>query len=416
MHAASDEAPALFDSTCKNGGPVVGAYFGTFDPVHEGHINLVCTAQQRLHLSKVYFIPNRAPRSKRLCSSLNVRLATLQHHPRFSGATSFVAMAPSVDTTLKGKTHICKEIAQSETLVHGTNVQVVLLIGDSLLRAQVRDLKDFPFAVHIFPRLPDDAATSGMESTHLRRMDAQNEMLDAVRNIYRQVPHLQIAVHKCPDVGVNSSSSIWSSFEQLAFPSTKLLHPTVAHGLTHSGADPQLMYEVQMPLSGRNAPAILRPPRDLKRTAIIIMGQPGSGTTTLAHSLCEMGGDGSDTAPPFTYLGPGDWQRAGLDVDGRRKTLRPDYWLKCLHTSQLAFRCKMVAVATHHGAKCSCDMVPYVQGLCMGWANPDLQPRGRRVQATVRAAAAGGLCAECARRCAAWTAAGLIPLYGGSYG
>ncbi|HTE57584.1 MAG TPA: adenylyltransferase/cytidyltransferase family protein [Verrucomicrobiae bacterium] len=65
----------------------VGIYFGTFDPIHEGHLALAAAAAQECDLEKVFFLIEPRPRRKQGVKALEhrsamVRLA-IKHEPRF---------------------------------------------------------------------------------------------------------------------------------------------------------------------------------------------------------------------------------------------------------------------------------------------------------------------------------------------
>lgn len=65
----------------------VGIYFGTFDPIHEGHLALAAAAAKECGLEKVFFLIEPRPRRKQGVKALEhrstmVRLA-IKHEPRF---------------------------------------------------------------------------------------------------------------------------------------------------------------------------------------------------------------------------------------------------------------------------------------------------------------------------------------------
>ena len=64
----------------------IGIYAGTFDPVHSGHVAFALQALRAANLDKVYFLPERHPRSKTGVEHFGHRSAMLERalkpHPR----------------------------------------------------------------------------------------------------------------------------------------------------------------------------------------------------------------------------------------------------------------------------------------------------------------------------------------------
>lgn len=84
----------------------IGIYSGTFDPVHAGHLAFADEAQRAGELDYVIFMPEEQPRGKVHVSSIEQRIAFLQHkltathheiyranHPRFSIAQTVPELA-----------------------------------------------------------------------------------------------------------------------------------------------------------------------------------------------------------------------------------------------------------------------------------------------------------------------------------
>jgi nicotinate-nucleotide adenylyltransferase len=65
----------------------VGVYAGTFDPVHAGHIAFALQAMAAAQLDKLYFLPERRPRSKKHVEHFGHRVAMLNQavkpYPKF---------------------------------------------------------------------------------------------------------------------------------------------------------------------------------------------------------------------------------------------------------------------------------------------------------------------------------------------
>ena len=81
----------------------IGIYAGTFDPVHAGHVTFALQAIQAAKLDKVYFLPERQPRSKQHVEHFGHRVAMLRRaaapHPQFD-VLELVDVNFSVERTL----------------------------------------------------------------------------------------------------------------------------------------------------------------------------------------------------------------------------------------------------------------------------------------------------------------------------
>ncbi|MBC7582066.1 nicotinate-nicotinamide nucleotide adenylyltransferase [Aeromicrobium sp.] len=65
----------------------IGIYSGTFNPVHAGHIAFALQSMKVAKLDKLYFLPERRPRSKKHVEHFGHRVAMLKQavkpHPKF---------------------------------------------------------------------------------------------------------------------------------------------------------------------------------------------------------------------------------------------------------------------------------------------------------------------------------------------
>ena len=81
----------------------IGIYAGTFDPVHAGHVTFALQAVQAASLDRVYFLPERRPRSKQGVEHFGHRTAmltrALKPHKRFA-VMELVDVSFSVERTL----------------------------------------------------------------------------------------------------------------------------------------------------------------------------------------------------------------------------------------------------------------------------------------------------------------------------
>lgn len=56
----------------------IGIFAGTFDPIHNGHINFALKSVENKKLDKVVFLPERKPRAKNDVTNYNHRLTILK--------------------------------------------------------------------------------------------------------------------------------------------------------------------------------------------------------------------------------------------------------------------------------------------------------------------------------------------------
>jgi nicotinate-nucleotide adenylyltransferase len=83
--------------------PRIGIYAGTFDPVHAGHVTFALQSVKAAQLDRVYFLPERRPRSKHHVEHFGHRVAmlkrALQPHSRLN-VLELVDVSFSVEKTL----------------------------------------------------------------------------------------------------------------------------------------------------------------------------------------------------------------------------------------------------------------------------------------------------------------------------
>ncbi len=81
----------------------IGIYAGTFDPVHAGHVTFALQSLRAAKLDKVYFLPERRPRSKQQVEHFGHRVAMLNRavkpYPEFE-VLELVDISFSVERTL----------------------------------------------------------------------------------------------------------------------------------------------------------------------------------------------------------------------------------------------------------------------------------------------------------------------------
>jgi nicotinate-nucleotide adenylyltransferase len=113
--------------------PRIGIYAGTFNPVHTGHVTFALQAVQAAQLDKVYFLPERRPRSKQHVEHFGHRVAmlkrALQPHPQLK-VLELVDVSFSIEKTLP---KLKKQFADN---------QLIFLFGSDV----VPGLQDWPKA------------------------------------------------------------------------------------------------------------------------------------------------------------------------------------------------------------------------------------------------------------------------------
>lgn len=83
--------------------PRIGIYAGTFDPVHAGHVTFALQSLKAAKLDKIYFLPERRPRSKQHVEHFGHRVAMLKRALQPHSALSVIELVDvsfSVEKTL----------------------------------------------------------------------------------------------------------------------------------------------------------------------------------------------------------------------------------------------------------------------------------------------------------------------------
>lgn len=57
----------------------VGFFAGTFDPIHEGHLEFARTCMKDLSLDKIIFLPEKTPRNKVDVTNVAIRINEIEH-------------------------------------------------------------------------------------------------------------------------------------------------------------------------------------------------------------------------------------------------------------------------------------------------------------------------------------------------
>lgn len=103
----------------------IGIYAGTFDPVHAGHIATALQAVEHAALDRLYFLPERRPRSKKGVEHFGHRTAMLRQ------AT---APHPRLDMLELEDTSFTVEYTLPRLRKHFRNKQLVFIMGSDAAR------------------------------------------------------------------------------------------------------------------------------------------------------------------------------------------------------------------------------------------------------------------------------------------
>jgi nicotinate-nucleotide adenylyltransferase len=165
----------------------IGIYPGTFDPVHQGHIDFAVAASQVCRLDKVIFIPETNPRGKTSATAIGHRLAMLQ---------AATADRPNLEVA-----HLqSQQFTVSETLPElqamFPKAHLILLIGSDIA---LHSLSKWPGIAEL---LKTTSLAIGMRTT-----DDPKQMLEAMMAIERQINFpVEYACVMTPNADVASSA------------------------------------------------------------------------------------------------------------------------------------------------------------------------------------------------------------------
>ncbi len=182
----------LFTNTFSSRQPKIGILFGTFDPVHEGHISTAKSAKQQFGLDEVILIANPSTPHKPSASSENTRTAMLKERLALEeGVNLYVGDAKQIVDQF-GRDPIFERISQ----IYGTK-SIYQVIGSDSFGNLVKEnkIKDSNRSYIVFPRelsevipVPDDirdkveigkALYFGVSSTGIRNALKQGERPEA---------------------------------------------------------------------------------------------------------------------------------------------------------------------------------------------------------------------------------------------
>lgn len=124
----------LFNNTFRLSQPRIGVYLGTFDPVHEGHIDTVLQAQKQFSLDEVVVIPNFTPLHKPNASAFTTRLNMLKNRLALEEKVNLYIgeSKPIVDQF--GREPLIEQISQ----IYGTK-NIYYIIGSDSFAKEVQE-------------------------------------------------------------------------------------------------------------------------------------------------------------------------------------------------------------------------------------------------------------------------------------
>lgn len=182
----------------------IGIYAGTFDPVHAGHIAFALQSIEAARLDRVYFLPERRPRTKQQVEHFGHRVAMLKKafapHPKLK-VLELVDVNFSVTRTLPKLremfagdqlvflfgSDVVPGVAawpNSQGLLQGNEFVVGLRDGDSRegIHKIIESWSPQPAAVTVFQSYaPDVSSRKIREALHLRKPAAKGTLKSVER-------------------------------------------------------------------------------------------------------------------------------------------------------------------------------------------------------------------------------------------
>jgi cytidyltransferase-like protein len=260
-----------------------GFYFGSFNPLTEGHVNTALQAARFLNLEQVTLVPNlNRPGKEAKMTSLSMRIRMVAEHPLIGFSTSSglsstqaslcvcspVLHGRSIPTDWAGRTTLMR--AQS---VSDSKLPPVLLLGqDSFDRALQNKhsciaMEKFPFDIYVLPR-----TVNGLHSVPLIPSRLANKVF----------------VIPARDKIEISSSMVRERLQQGVAPLRSEIHPDIFKFI--------LANQLYLPHGSEQG----------RSQYLIVMGAPGTGKSTVAALIAQNltnSGLGAD------HFSPGHWLR-----------------------------------------------------------------------------------------------------------
>lgn len=179
----------LFNNTFHLNQPRIGVYFGTFDPVHEGHIETALQAQKQFSLDEVVIIPNFTTPHKPNATPFSTRLDMLKHRISLEKKLNLYISETKSIVDQFGREPLIEQISQ----IYGTKNIYWIIGSDSFAKlGQENRLSNWSYAV--FPReknevisIPENTMNKievgnplsfGLSSTKVRQALSQGASLD----------------------------------------------------------------------------------------------------------------------------------------------------------------------------------------------------------------------------------------------
>jgi len=131
----------------------IGIFAGTFDPVHEGHIAFCLVALELCRLDKIYLMPERFPRNKKIVSDVIERGALLE---------LAVASIPELEVLSLDEDFFSVETTLPKLQQRFPGSQITLLLGSDVA------CESLPQWDNLEKLLPVIAFAIGVRKTHDR--------------------------------------------------------------------------------------------------------------------------------------------------------------------------------------------------------------------------------------------------------
>ena len=187
----------------KNKSQRIGIYAGAFDPVHAGHVAFALQAIETAQLDRVYFLPERRPRSKQGVEHFGHRVAMLKRasapHRKF-GVLEYVDISFSVARTLPrlqkqfrgdqlvflfgsdAVSHLpawpnAERLLKSSELVVGVRASADV----ALVRRQIAAWANQPLALAIFDSYAPDVSSGAVRAALRGRRPVRGLLLSVAR-------------------------------------------------------------------------------------------------------------------------------------------------------------------------------------------------------------------------------------------
>lgn len=187
----------LRDNTFKPKSLKVGVYFGTFDPIHEGHMNLIKETMEKFNLDEVVIVPNINPIHKSGITSIDDRLELITKRIIDEKGVNLYIGDSAIIIDQFGRNPFFERMTQT----YGTYDLYQIIGSDSLLKlAREGSLEKSQFRTYI--------ATQRKGEESIFQVSSDKVIISNIED----------------DLGI-SSTQIRNTIKNGEVPSPKVLHP-----------------------------------------------------------------------------------------------------------------------------------------------------------------------------------------------